>query len=207
MKASSKRIISIALSFLFFIGIFLVYGSLIKPTMDEVGKQRSLVASKETIFDNQRNAVSQVQDLVSQYQNAAKLQETVNLALPVGAGATEAMNQVYAIAKQAAVTLQSLSLHPLAFEATKQALVKRLGKLEAAFAVQGSYDSLKTFIRYLETNVRVANIKSLQFAPAGSGFIQDVLWYLTAGERELLISKTCSNCFDKLFPPDVDNDA
>ena len=42
---------------------------------------------------------------------------------------------------------------------------------------------------------------------SGSGFIQDILPYLTAGERELLISSTCSDCFDKLFPPDVDNDA
>jgi hypothetical protein len=42
---------------------------------------------------------------------------------------------------------------------------------------------------------------------SGSGFVQDILPYLTAGERELLISNTCSDCFDKLFPPDVDNNA
>jgi hypothetical protein len=42
---------------------------------------------------------------------------------------------------------------------------------------------------------------------SGSGFIQDIMSYLTDGERELLISGTCSTCFDKIFPPDVDNDA
>lgn len=36
----------------------------------------------------------------------------------------------------------------------------------------------------------------------GLGFIQDILPYLTAGERELLISNTCSLCFDSLFPVD-----
>lgn len=41
---------------------------------------------------------------------------------------------------------------------------------------------------------------------AGEGFIQDLLPYLSTGERELLISGTCSDCFDKLFPPDLDND-
>lgn len=35
---------------------------------------------------------------------------------------------------------------------------------------------------------------------SGSGFIQDIMDYLTDGERELLISHTCSNCFDSLFP-------
>lgn len=41
---------------------------------------------------------------------------------------------------------------------------------------------------------------------SGDGFIQDIMPYLSAGERELLISSTCSDCFDKLFPPDLDND-
>jgi len=42
-----------------------------------------------------------------------------------------------------------------------------------------------------------------------SEFIQDAMPYLTDGERELLISQTCSDCFDILFPPleeTVDND-
>ena len=36
------------------------------------------------------------------------------------------------------------------------------------------------------------------------GFIQDLLPYLTNNERELLISKTCGDCFDRIFPP-LDN--
>jgi hypothetical protein len=39
------------------------------------------------------------------------------------------------------------------------------------------------------------------------GFIQDLLPYLTNGERELLISGTCSDCFDRMFPPlDISSD-
>jgi len=36
---------------------------------------------------------------------------------------------------------------------------------------------------------------------SGQGFIQDVMPYLSDAERELLLSKTCGDCFDKLFPP------
>jgi hypothetical protein len=36
-------------------------------------------------------------------------------------------------------------------------------------------------------------------------FIQDVLGYLTADERELFISGTCGECFDKMFPPDPED--
>lgn len=31
------------------------------------------------------------------------------------------------------------------------------------------------------------------------GFIQDLMGYLSPGERELLISHTCSQCFDRMF--------
>lgn len=43
---------------------------------------------------------------------------------------------------------------------------------------------------------------------AGKDFIQDLMPYLSAAERELLISGTCGSCFDKLFgePLDTDND-
>ena len=34
----------------------------------------------------------------------------------------------------------------------------------------------------------------------GDGFIQDLMPYLTAGERELIISGTCGQCFDLIFP-------
>lgn len=39
---------------------------------------------------------------------------------------------------------------------------------------------------------------------SGYSHIQDILNYLTAGERELLLSGTCGECFDKMFPP-LDN--
>lgn len=40
---------------------------------------------------------------------------------------------------------------------------------------------------------------------SGSLSIQDAMPYMTAGERELFISGTCSECFDFLFPA-LDND-
>jgi hypothetical protein len=41
---------------------------------------------------------------------------------------------------------------------------------------------------------------------SGSGYIQDLMPYLSAAERELLISQTCGICFDKIFPPSIDSD-
>ncbi len=35
---------------------------------------------------------------------------------------------------------------------------------------------------------------------AGEKYIQDALGYLTASERELLISRTCDKCWKKMYP-------
>jgi hypothetical protein len=40
---------------------------------------------------------------------------------------------------------------------------------------------------------------------SGSGSIEDILDYLSADERELLLSNTCGRCFDSLFE-DLDTD-
>lgn len=37
-------------------------------------------------------------------------------------------------------------------------------------------------------------------------YTQDVMPYLTPGQRELLISQTCEPCFDAMFPPEYDED-
>ena len=39
----------------------------------------------------------------------------------------------------------------------------------------------------------------------GGVHIQDAFPYLSASERELILSETCGECFDKMFPP-LDND-
>lgn len=48
------------------------------------------------------------------------------------------------------------------------------------------------------------NIEDMSDWLSGSRPIQDAMPYLTAGERELFISGTCSTCFDFMFPP-LDN--
>ena len=44
----------------------------------------------------------------------------------------------------------------------------------------------------------------------GEGYIQELFPYLSAGEREVLMSNTCESCWNEIFPPspspDVDND-
>jgi len=169
MKTSTKRILSIALAGLFFVGIFVVYSGLIRPELSRIGEERALLASKETLFSNEQSAVTQVERLLGEFQNLADFQNAVSLALPPKANVTDALSQVQAIAGLSGVSVSSFSVRPLAFVASKQPLVKRLGSLAIDLAVFGSYENLKEFIRSLERNVRVANATNWRLSPQPTG--------------------------------------
>lgn len=52
----------------------------------------------------------------------------------------------------------------------------------------------------------ILNIEDLVDWMSGDGAIEDILYYLSANERELLLSNTCGKCFDNLFHPlDIDD--
>ena len=50
----------------------------------------------------------------------------------------------------------------------------------------------------------LANRDDIQDWVSGSGYIQDILGYLSAAERELLISGTCDVCWKSMFGSDED---
>jgi hypothetical protein len=52
-------------------------------------------------------------------------------------------------------------------------------------------------------SVKVVNVNADDYkAWLKGGLIQNVMPYLSADERELLISGVCGECFDKMFPPE-----
>ncbi len=148
-------------------GILVIYAGFIRPELADINEKRALVVSKENLFESESGAVGEVQNLISKFQSVAALQETVSLALPQEENVTGILNQIQSIANLSNAKLTSFSAKPFAFEATKQALVRRLGSLEIAVSVEGSYESLKQFLKSLETNVRISNVRSFQFLPVG----------------------------------------
>jgi len=167
VKTSTKRILSIGFAALCLIAAFIVYGSLIRPELGIVADKRDKNASQENLFENQKAAVASVQQLLTQFKSFPKLQENVSLAMPVGESTTEALNQWQAIVRTSNVGVRSFSLKPLALQpaSKNEPLTKRLGILEMNTTVDGSYEGIKSFLRYLETNIRIANTKSISVTP------------------------------------------
>ena len=174
MKSSTKRIVSIGLSFIFFSAILFVYVNFITPELTEVQKQRAVVVAKENLFNGQKAAVEEVQKVLSEFQSVAQLQQTISLALPLAENTTQVLNQLQAIALNSQTNISSLDIEPIAFTASKEPIIRRLGGLGLGITVSGSYEAVKNFLRFLETNVRLMNVKNLEVRPgAAQGRPQD----------------------------------
>jgi len=169
MKSSTKRILSIAFAGVFFVVTLVVYGSFIRPEMTAIDGERSEVASKEQLFTTQKAAVGQVQSLISEFQNNAALQNTVSMVIPDNPDVTDALNQMNAIATNNQVQITSLSVKPNELAVSSQPLVKGLGVLSMDVKATGSYQGLKGFLQSLETNIRLANIDTIQFESPANG--------------------------------------
>ncbi len=165
MKSSTQRILSIFLSGALFIATLVVYANFIRPAVAEVSEKRSVLYSKVTTFEGQRDAVARVQELVTRLKGAAKLEQTVSLLLPNKPGVTEALSQIRAITDASGVGLQSFSITPKSFESSRTSLVRRLGILEIGLSVEGGYENVKRFVQALETNVRIFNVQDFRMGP------------------------------------------
>jgi|32_taG_2_1085360.scaffolds.fasta_scaffold96431_2 hypothetical protein len=62
---------------------------------------------------------------------------------------------------------------------------------------------LKIQCNYCSQIYTVSNIKPKDFQSwsNGEGFIQDIMPYLSVSDRELLISRTCDNCWNTMYEP------
>lgn len=185
MRVSTKRILSIMLAILFFIGAFVVYLKLIKPEIDVINEKRGVALSKSNLLSNQSEIVNQVQTLIGQFQNVARLQETIALAVPSGDDAIDALRQIEAISRNANTHISSIDFKRESAPSVQQSsrtkkaptfFTKRLSVLNVALSVEGtSYEDIKRFVSQLETSVRVANITDLRFSPASGRDTKDSL--------------------------------
>jgi len=160
MRTSTKRILSILLSSIFFIAFIVVVTSLVKPEFEQVMENRGEFYSKKKVFEDQQEAVGKVEQLIQETKSFDQLKQTVSLAVPLEKQIPDILNQLNAISRTSNVSITSFKSNLQAFEEGSSQLARRLGIIRIELAVSGDYRNLKNFLRFLESNVRVFNVKS-----------------------------------------------
>lgn len=181
MKQTTKRFASIVIGLALLAATFISYFEFIQPAYDDAQSAKAAYISEQQFLDTEQSTVKKVQDLISSYENQAQVQQAVSSALPVQEDVVGAIAQLYGLASQSGLSLQSISVSvtgiqnasavkPAAATASgalpsaanfQASLQKPVGSISIQVKLDGQYENLKQFISLLGTNIRIFDVKTL----------------------------------------------
>lgn len=170
MRSSSKRFVSIVLALAMLVAAVFVYSTFIRSAYSDVETLRAQANSKTTTFTQQQSSVKQIQNLLSQYQDVLKVEDTISSMLPLSPDIGSDINQITGLAQINNLTLDILSTEEMAIKPSKQpTLAKGIGTLKFNFHLTGGYENFKNFIQELETNITLIDLVNLKVEPFSKG--------------------------------------
>lgn len=173
MKQSTKRFLSLIISFFLFTAALVVYFSYIVPANQEIQTIKSRYVGRQNFIENQKSAISQVQKLVESYQGQGQIQDVISSIIPQSVDTAGAFAQMSGLTQVNKLIIQGLSVSvPVQQNASASStlggvLVKPLGSLDFQVRIVGTYEDFKSFLGNLETNIRIFDIKRIDIQPMG----------------------------------------
>ncbi|MDP2741601.1 MAG: hypothetical protein Q8O66_02880 [bacterium] len=171
MKQTTKRFLSLLISFMLFVASLIVYFNLIVPAGDEEQRIKAQAISREDFVKNQQAAISQVQKLISSYKGEGELRDVVSSVLPLSPDLAGAFAQLSGLAQVNKLLIQNVTVGiPInqnaqvnnnAGAAVSQPLARPFGSVDFQMKVVGSYGDFKSFLKNLETNIRIFDVKKI----------------------------------------------
>lgn len=171
MKNSTKRIISIFISMIFFIASLLVYIYLIKPSYEKVLAKKGEWAAKESQYEEYKDIIKKVKGIVDSYQNSdGDARQSVDRILPPSPEISRLVAQVNGLSSTNGLSLQNLSAREMSLAVSKDpALIKSIGTVKLTFNAAGSYEALIGFLKGLESNVRIFDVIEVKIQKTSAG--------------------------------------
>jgi Tfp pilus assembly protein PilO len=178
MKQETKRLSSIIIAALILAAALVVYFEFIISAYTNVQLVKGQEESETTLYANEQQVVSKVKSLLTTYQSDASSSQSVAMALPVGPNVSGAIAQIYGIATNANVAVQGTQISTQAVQAVAApattvgaaaaagSIVKPTGTVSFQVTGSGSYESFKSFLQGLETNIRIFDVTAISLQPA-----------------------------------------
>jgi Tfp pilus assembly protein PilO len=195
MKQNSKRFSSMILALLLVVAALIVYFDLLEPAYGSLQMAKGQELSEQQLLSNEKQVVAQVQGLVTSYQSQSGGDQSVNMALPINEDVAGALAQIYGLASANQVSLQSVGISaqevavPAVAPVSDQiegaaegggSIVKPVGSISLTMTAQGSYESLKSFLQSLQTNLRLFDVTNITLTKGTSN--QDFFNYSVTAE-------------------------
>lgn len=182
MKQENKQLYSIILAGIILVAALVVYFEFIVPSYTNLEAVKGQEESETTLYANEQQIVSQGKSLLVTYQSETSSSQSVAMALPVGQDISGALAQIYGIAANSNLTIQNIGVSvqavnaaapqgggtgsAIAGAAAAGSVIKPTGTVSFQISGAGSYESFKSFLQGLETNIRIFNVMAISLQPA-----------------------------------------
>lgn len=170
LKQPTKRFLSLIAALCLIFASVVVFASFVRPVYGEARRMRGEVAGREQFLESQKAVFAQVEELRKAYRGEGELAQVASLALPVEKNESEIVYLINQLARFNKLTLQQVSIVPVGSGGgggTRSGMVKPIGTLNVQMQVSGTYEDFKLFMRALETNIRIADLRSVGITPVG----------------------------------------
>lgn len=149
----SKNNLVIVILLLVFIGILFL---LDLPTYNKVAFSRNEVKTYENLLEERKGILAKVDQLKQVYEDRKDEINKISYLLPSGKDLPGLIVQFEALTSENGLVLEKLDF-------------SEDSKDDVSLSVSGTYQSFKSFLRALELNIRLMDIKSINFSPSEDG--------------------------------------
>lgn len=173
MQQTTKRLSSTLFALLLLAIAAIAFFELVQPEYATLSALKGQAVSEQQLLASEQNIVVQAKGILGSYQGASSSTQALNLAMPIGADNAGAIAQIYGLATNSSLVMQSLGISLQAASQSPQstavasaaALVKPKGSVTFQIVAMGTYEALQTFLKGLESNVRVFDVTGLSIRP------------------------------------------
>ena len=165
MKASTKRVLSLLGTAALFVGALIVYSVFLEPYYESINKLRGELVARKNALESQDAVIKGVKALLAEYEGKARVQDVLDETLPANESAATLVAQIEAITRGAGLSVQALSTQTGPLRKVGTTSEGAVGTVELSMRLVGSYESFKTFLDWIETNVRLMDITDWRAEP------------------------------------------
>lgn len=169
MKYTARRNISLALSFVFLVLALIVIFVWAWPAFQEMGVLNKKINEEKSQYDTQYKAVQIAKSIIDQYKSLISVSQTISLTIPRGAEIQNLLAQLDNITTQSGLSLQSVNFENAGALASggkqsAQNIIQSYKTLRLTLGLTGNYESLKTWLNAVESDIRLMDIINIAFA-------------------------------------------
>ncbi len=171
MKYTTRRNISLLISLALMVAALVVFFSLDWPTISNISESSKKLSQVKAKYDEQFQSVQVAKSIINQYKSLSGVSQTISLSVPRGPEIQNVVAQLDNLASQSGLEVQSINfdmptLSALVAERGDQ-LAKKNRILNISLSLNGSYESFKTWLSSVESNIRLMDVENISFASLG----------------------------------------